>query len=129
MMNMGVFLSIASFALSLGGLVPIFFLKQQKKIVALTVIVSALLVTTGFVLFRVLRHERLIHTVQVEIRVNLSTKTKTFDQLYQELHYREYPVVTEALFREVEKGSIGQKTIYFHQEGESIPVKAYFVKH
>ncbi len=129
MMNMGVFLSIFSFALSLGGLVPIFFLKEQKKIVALTVIVSALFVTTGFVLFRVLQHEKLIHSVQVEIRENLSTKTKTFDQLYQELHYREYPIVTEALFREVGKGSIGQKTIYFNQEGESIPVKAYFVKH
>lgn len=128
-MNMEVLLSIFSFALSVGGLVPIFFLKKQKKIVALTVIVSALFVTTGFVLFRVLQHEKLIHTVQVEIRENLSTKTKTFDQLYQGLLYREYPIVTEALFREVEKGSLGQKTIYFHREGESIPVKAYFVKH
>lgn len=128
-MNIGMFLSIVSFALSLVGLIPIFFLKKQKKIVALTVIVSALLVTTGVVLFRVLQHEKLITNVQTEIRTVLSGKTKTFDQLYLELHYREYPIVTEALFREVEKGSLGQKTIYFHQEGESIPVKTYFVKH
>lgn len=128
-MNTGIFLSIVSFVLSLGGLIPIFFLKKQKKMVALTVIVSALLVTTGVVLFRVLQHEKLIINVQTEIRTELSGKTKTFDQLYQELHYREYPIVTEALFREVEKGSLGQKTIYFHQEGESIPVKTYFVKH
>lgn len=129
-MNMGVFLSIFSFALSLGGLVPIFFLKkEQKKIVALTVIVSALFATTGFVLFRVLQHEKLIFNVQTEIRLELSGKTKTFDQLYQELHYREYPIVTEALFREVEKGSLGQKTIYFNHDAESIPVKVYFVKH
>ncbi len=128
-MNIGMFLSIFSFALSLGGLFPVFFLKEQKKIAALTVIVSALVVTTGVVLSGILRHEKLIHTVQVEIREGLSSKTtKTFDQLYQELHYREYPIVTEALFREVEKGSISQKTIYFNQEGESIPVKTYFVK-
>ncbi len=129
MINMEVFLSIFSFALSVGGLVPSFLLKKQKKIAVLTIIVAALFVTTGFVLFRVIQHEKLIHDVQVEIRENLSIKTKTFDQLYRGLHYREYPIVTEALFREVEKGSLGQETIYFHQEGESIPVKVYFVKH
>ncbi len=129
-MDIGVFLSIASFALALGGLVPIFLLKEQKKIVALTVIVSTLLVTTGAVLFRVLQHEKLIISVQTEIRTELSGKSKTLDQLDQDLpNHIEYADVVEALFRGLDEESLGQKTIYFVRDGESIPVKVYFLKH
>lgn len=131
-MSIGIFLSIASFALSLGGLVPIFFLdKEQKKIlILLTVIFSTLFITTGIVLFRGLQHEKLIRTVQFEIRESLGAEAKILDQLYQELPLnREYSVVVEALFREVDKGNLGQKTIYFNRDAESIPVKTYFVKH
>lgn len=68
-MNVEIVLAIASFALSKVGLVPIFLLKEHKKIMVLTVIISALLVTTGGVLVRALRHEELIGRMQAKIRV------------------------------------------------------------
>ena len=131
-MNIGIFLSIASFALSLGGLVPVLCSREkgQKKMLVLTLIFSTLFCTTGFVLFRGLQHEKLIRTVKLEIRESLGTEAKILDQLYQDLPLnREYSVVVEALFQEVDKGSLGQKTIYFNRDAETIPVKTYFVKH
>lgn len=129
-MTVETILAIASFALALGGLVPIFFLREQKKIVALIITVSALLVTTSVALFRVLQHEKIIIEVQAKFRMELSEKSKTLDQLDQDLpNHIEYADIVEALFRGLDKDSLGQKTIYFVRDGESIPVKVYFAKH
>ena len=127
-MNIEMFLSIASFALSLGGLVQIFFLdKEQKKmLVLLTVIFSALFFTTGIVLHKNYQHEKLIINVQAKIQDKL-TEEKTLDQLLQVLPInQEYSVVIEALFREVDKDTVGQKTINFIKDGKSVPVRVYF---
>jgi len=111
-------------------LVQIFFLdKEQKKmLVLLTVIFSALFFTTGVVLFRDYQHEKLIINVQVKIQNNLKEE-KTLDQLMQVLPInQEYSVVIEALFREVDKGTVKQKTINFIKDGKSVPVRVYFVQ-
>ena len=132
MMNIGIFISIFSCALSLGGLIPIFCSREkgQKKMLVLTLIFSTLFCTTGFVLFKSLQHEKLIRTVQFEIRDSLGAEAKILDQLYQDLpNNREYSVVVEALFRGLDERSLDQETILFSKEGKSIPVKTYFVKH
>ncbi len=129
-MNIEMFLSIASCALSLGGLIQTFFLdKEQKKIIVLlTVIFSALFFTTAIVLHKNYQHEKLIINVQVKIQDKL-TEEKTLDQLLQVLPInQEYSVVIEALFREVDKGTVGQKTINFIKDGKSVPVRVYFVQ-
>lgn len=127
-MSIETFLSIASFAIAVGGLVPVFFFKNRRKEVALTVVVAALFVTSGVALYRLYQHEQLIGRVQAEILGTLSHDTLTFDQLYQELHYRPFPLVNEALFRAVENGVVGHRVIEFQREGMMLAVKGYYVE-
>jgi len=122
------FLSIASFAISLGGLVPILFFQDRIKQVALAIIISALIVTSGVKLFDVYSHEELISRVENEMLEKLSVNTWTFDQIYNELHYVTFPIANEALFRSVESGRIGHNIVEFRNaSGEILQVKGYFV--
>lgn len=127
-MSIEMFLSVANFAIAVGGLVPVFFFKRRRKEVALTVVVAALLVTSGLAFHRLHQHEQLIGRVQVEILTTLSHDTLTFDQLYQELHYRPFPLVNEALFRAVEKRVVGHRVIEFQREGVMLVVRGYYVQ-
>ncbi len=61
------FLAIASFSIALGGLVSVFVFKDPKKGFALSVIVVALLATTGITLYGHFQHQRLISRVQDKI--------------------------------------------------------------
>lgn len=126
-MQLETFLSITSFSISLGGLVAVFVFKSGKKEVALSVIISALLATTGIMLYGSFQHERLISSVQNEIVSELSAGTLTFDQLFQELHYVSFPIVSEALFRAVEDQIIQHQMIEFQKDGKMVLVRSYFV--
>ena len=57
----------------------------------------------------------------------LGVRVMTFDQLYQELLYRPFPVVNEALFRAVENGVIGHRVIEFHHDGSILAVRGYYL--
>ena len=46
------FLSIASFAISVGGLVSIFAVKHRRKEVVFAIVVAALVATTGVALYQ-----------------------------------------------------------------------------
>ena len=122
------FLSIASFAISVGGLVSVFAVKDRKKEIVLSVVVAALVATSGVALYQLYRQEQLVTQVQSEILAKLSHETLTFDQLYQELLYRPLPIVTEALFRAIEKGVIGHRVIEFLKDGKTLAVRCYFVE-
>ncbi|MCP4367383.1 MAG: hypothetical protein GY797_04595 [Deltaproteobacteria bacterium] len=126
-MNINIILSILSFSLSIGGIVPAIFLKNRKKEVVLAIIFSTLFVTTGVALFNHYQHERLIKNVQNEIVRTLSTRTMTFDQIFIELHYKSFSSVNEALFRAVDKGRIRHKMVDFQKDGSIVPVKGYFI--
>jgi len=128
-MTIETFLSISSFAISLGGLVPIFFFKDRKREVALAVVIAALIATSGVALYRAYQHDQMIGRVQQEIITKLSNNTWTFDRLYDELHYVPYPVVNEALFRAVDGGIIGHRVIEFRaNDGSMLQVKGYYVE-
>lgn len=121
------FLAIASFAVSAGGLIAALFLKDRKEVV-LSIVIAALVATTGVALYQHYRQEQLVSQVQSEILGKLSHETLTFDQLYQELLYRPLPVVNEALFRAVERGVIGHRVIEFQRDGRTLAVRCYFVE-
>jgi hypothetical protein len=115
-MSIETFLSTASFAISLGGLVPVFFFKDRRREVALAVIIAALVAMSGAPLFRAYQHDQLSHN------------TWTFDQLYEELHYVPFPVVNEALFRLVEKRMVGHRIIEFRgNDGSMLRVRGYYI--
>lgn len=124
------FLSIASFALSVGGLVLFFLYKDpsQKKWVAVGVVVALLVATTGISVYQNYRHNQLISRIEKEIIAKLSHNTWTFDQLYQELHFEPFPVVNEALFDLVEKGVIGHRVIEFRDDhGSMLQARGYYL--
>ena len=122
------FLSIASFAIAVGGLVPIFFFKDRKREIALAVIVAALVATSEVALYRAYQHDQLIGRVQEDIIAKLYRNTWTFDQLYEELHYVPFPVVNEALFHLVERRVVGHRIIEFRgDDGSMLKVKGYYI--
>jgi len=127
-MSIETFLSIASFAISLGGLVPVFFLTDRRREVALAVVIAALVATSGAALYRNYQHDHLLGRVQEDIIAKLSHNTWTFDHLYEELHYVPFPVVNEALFRLVERRVVGHKIIEVRgSDGSMLRVRGYYI--
>jgi RsiW-degrading membrane proteinase PrsW (M82 family) len=126
-MTPSTFLSIASFAISLGGLVPVFFLKNRTKDLALAVVVAALVGTTSVALFHAYQHEMMISRVKGEIIEELAYDTLIFDQIYLELHYVPLTVVSEALFQAVEEGIVEHQMIEFQKDARIVQVRGYYV--
>jgi 23S rRNA U2552 (ribose-2'-O)-methylase RlmE/FtsJ len=120
------FLSISSFAISLGGLVAALVVKSRKEVV-LTVIVVALLVTTGITLYDHYQHESLIDRVQEEIVAELSDGPKTFDQIFQGVFFKSFTTVNEALFRAVEEGLVGHEFLELQVAGKPVLTRRYFL--
>ena len=127
-MSIELALSIASFALAIGGLVPVLLLKERRKQVVLAIILAALIPSSGITFYRLYQHESLINRTEKEITIKLSHHTWTFDQIYHELHYVPYPIVSEALFNTVEDGVIGYRTIEFRTDEGMQQVKGYFLQ-
>lgn len=128
-MEIETFLSIASFAISVGGLVSVLIIKNHRKEIVLAVVVSALVVTSSFTLYRIHQHDQLISRVEREIIERLSYNTWTFDHIYEELHYVPFNVVNEALFLATEKGTINHKVIEFrNNDGTLLRTRGYYVK-
>ncbi len=136
-MTIEMFLAIASLAISLGGLATGLIHQQQKRIVILTVVVSALTITSSIAFYQLYQYEQELNRVEDEILVKLCGHTWTFDHLYDQLFYKAYPLVNEALFRAVERGAITHKIYEFRGfrdlENKSLPenkflkVKGYYV--
>ncbi|MDD5719566.1 MAG: hypothetical protein PHQ53_07760 [Candidatus Krumholzibacteria bacterium] len=127
-MSINTFLAIASFALSIGGLLSSLFFKERKKEIAVVVVVTALVVTTGIALLRNHQEQQLIVRVQEEALAVLSSDALTFDEIYQRLHFRPFSVVNEAMFRSVERGTVGHRLVEFHQGGKITTVRLYFAE-
>ena len=62
-----------------------------------------------------------------EVIEELTQDPMTFDQLYQAVHYRPFPTVSEALFRAVEEKRIGHEMIELQVKGKPVMVRNYFV--
>jgi len=124
------FLAIASFAISVGGLIPVFFFKNRRKEIALVVVIALLIATTGVAMYQHYQHNQLINRVEKEIIVKLSHNAWTFDQVYQELHYEPFLVVNEALFHAVDKGVISHRVIEFRNSIDNSMqlVRIYYVE-
>lgn len=130
-MTLQTFLAIASFAMAVGGLFALFLptptATRGKKETVLAVVLAALLATTGMALYEHSQHAALLDQVEKEILEELTTRGPlTFDQLYQAVHYRAFPDVTDALFRAVEQKRIGHDMIELQVNGKPVIVRNYF---
>lgn len=127
-MNIDALLTAISFGLSLGGFVSLLFWRNEgRKAVILTVTIAALVVSTGIAFYSRQKAERLVTTIQGEISEQLVSGPLTFDEIYIKLHFRPFPVVTEAIFRSVEQGTIKQRQIELFKDGAAVPAKTYYL--
>lgn len=128
-MEIETFLSIASFAISVGGLISLLIAKSQKRVVVFAIVFATLAATSSVALYRLYQHDRLISQVENEIIAKLSHHTWTFDQIYEEMHYVPFKIVNESLFEAVEKRMIGHRVIEFrNKDGAFLQVKGYYVE-
>jgi hypothetical protein len=125
-----IFLSIASFSISAGGLVAVFVVKDdKKKVIVLSVIVSAIVVTSSVGLYSYYQHEKYINSVQEELVKILSPEPLTFDDLYQNI----FPPVSHELLREalydgIEKRFIGYRCLRLQSKAKTMSVKVFYTR-
>ena len=122
------FLSIASFSISVGGLISMFIVKGAKKEIVLGVVITALFVTSGIALYTSHQHEQQLELVQGEILKALSQDTITFEEIYQRLYYTPYEILNEALFVAIGEGVIGHRVMRFQNSGMMTSVRVFYAR-
>jgi apolipoprotein N-acyltransferase len=122
-MNFDTLLSIAAFAATVGGLVPVFVVKEnQRKQAAIAMVIALLLCLTGISAIRSVQRDRTVERMQANIVNKLSHHEWTFEQLLAELHYPEPAIFSEALFRAVAEGSVEDRLDQIQTKNEDLPV-------
>lgn len=124
-----IFLSIASFSISVGGLIALFVVRGSKKEIVFGVIAAALVATSGTILYSSYRHSMYVDRVQVEMVRILSSEEMTFDDLYQNI-YPPVPheVLRESLYGAIEDGMIGYRPMRLQANGKIISVKMFYAR-
>jgi len=125
-----IILSIASFSISVGGLVAVVVVKDaRKKVIVLSVIVSALIVTSGVTLYSSYQHEKYIDRVQEKMIDILSTGAITFDDLYQNIFPPvSHELLREALYEGIDEGAIGYRPMRLQSNGKFMSVKVFYAR-
>lgn len=121
-------LSVAGFSMSVGGLASAFALKDQRKSLVLSLTLAALLATTGTALFEHVSARHQISIVRTELAELLEREELTFDELYQQLPFRSYQQLNQALSLGVDEGVIGHRLVHLQIEGRLLSVRMYFIK-
>lgn len=127
-MTLQTLLAVASFALSIGGLVRISIRSETTKGVSIVVIISALVLLSSIELYQTYQHHQHLNTVSQDILAALGQEVMTLDQLYETLHYEELSIVTEAVDDLVGEHNVGQKILELKDVfGSSFRVRGYYV--
>lgn len=122
------YLGIASLAISVGGLVPVFFLRDRRKEVSLAVVVAAMVCLSASLVYEQASHVRSVDKVSADVREQLRPDIQTFDQLYESLHYVEFALLNESLQRLVDSGVVDHRVLKLRgDDGRDYRVKGYFV--
>jgi hypothetical protein len=103
-------LSIASFSLSVGGLVSV--RRERRKRLALGLI-CALVVTSGATLFQEVSHRSAVVRAQAQLDEQLADGTWTLEDIFAKLPSTDTRVIEEALRRSVAEGSLRDQRVEF----------------
>src|SRR5205809_4251601 len=105
-------LSALAFAVSVGGLVPFFVIKEdRRKELAIIIVVSLLIALTAIMVVRNHEHASEVREIQNEIVGTLSGNRWTSDQLYKQLHFPHRDVFFESLSAAVDQRRIQQAVV------------------
>lgn len=127
-MTIELILSILSFALSVGGLVPVIIGEPTRSRIVIAIIFAVLLSTTGIVLYRDYSHEYRVGSIMNEIERKLDKSAWTYNQIHEAVHYQPPQITREALFRLVKEGRVGDKQEIFIKDGSEWKVRIYYLR-
>jgi hypothetical protein len=129
-MDFDALLSALTLAISVGGLVPIFIIKEdRRKELAIVIVVSLLIALTAVRAVRSHQHTSEVREIQNEIVETLSGNRWTSDQLYKQLHFPHRDAFFEALSGAVDQGRIQQAVVEVRiDDGQPVDVRLYWVQ-
>src|SRR2546426_7698536 len=121
-------LSALAFAVSVGGLVPFFVIKEdRRKELAIIIVVSLLIALTAIMVVRNHEHASEVREIQNEIVGTLSGNRS--DQLYKQLHFPHRDVFFEALSAAVDQRRIQQAVVQVRiDDSPPVDVRLYWVE-
>lgn len=125
---MDTYLAIASLAISVGGLVPVFFLRDRRKEISIAIVIAAMICLSAVVVYQQNVHKGMVECVSADVREKLRPEIQTFDQLYESLYYVEFTILNEALDHLVNSGIVDHRILVLRgDDGKTYRVKGYFV--
>jgi hypothetical protein len=129
-MDFDALLSASTLAISVGGLVPMFIIKEdRRKELAILIVVSLLIALTAVMEVRNHEHASQVREIQNEIVGTLSGNRWTSDQLYKQLHFPHRDVFYEALSGAVDQRRIQQAVVEVRiDDGPPVDVRLYWVQ-
>jgi outer membrane protein assembly factor BamB len=128
--NFDTWVSAAALAVSAGGLIPIFVIKEdRRKELAIVLVVSLLIALTGVMAVRNQEHASEVREIEKEIVGTLSGNRWTSDQLYKQLHFPHREIFFEALFGAVDQSRVQQAVVQVRiDDGPAVDVRLYWVE-
>jgi uncharacterized membrane protein (UPF0182 family) len=127
--SLDTFLGIMSVAISIGGFITIFLKQERKREVALVVVLTVLVAISVILFIRDGQHEKQVEIVSNEIVDKIGTTSKTFDQLFEELYYPDFTVLSEALDNLIKNGKVEHKILEVRNDiGELYRVRGFYLK-
>lgn len=124
------YLNIISLALAIAALVPVLLPSTRVRLWTVTAVgLSLVVLLAAYQTYQAITEQRNIEIVKEEIW-GLLTKHKkglTFEQIYENLYYRDFSVANQALDALVEEGrALNEKRETKDQEGTKYVVRRYF---
>ena len=122
-------LSAMSLSFALGGLVPVFIIKEnRRKELTIAVVVSMLIALTAIMEIRRQEHSSQVRAIQNEIVAKLPGHRWTLDELHRQLHYPRRDVFFEALFGVAELHRVEQEVSAVRiDDGLPVDVRVYWL--
>lgn len=121
-------LAVIGLALSVGGFVPIFFMHERKKEIAIAVVLATLLSISGIAVVRSYQHGADLKRAESSIVQKLGVEAKSFDQLYAEIKFCTLSTLNEALDNLVRNNIVGYRVKELYDENRKpLLVTVYFV--
>jgi hypothetical protein len=124
------YLNIISLALAIAALVPVLLPTVRVRLWTITSVALSLIVLVGtYQAYNEYSERQSVRAVKEEIW-GLLTKTEkgmTFEQIYDSLYYRSFPIANTALDALVEEGRVqNEKKEAVGQDGTKYVVRRYF---
>jgi hypothetical protein len=127
--NFDTWVSAAALAVSAGGLIPIFIIKEdRRKELAIVLVVSLLMALTAVMALRNHEHASEVRAIENDIVGALSGNRWTSEQLYKQLHFPLRDAFFEALAGAVDQHRIQQAVVQVRiEDTPAVDVRLYWV--